>query len=729
MQTLKRLSVPLSFEKQPAQNLLLKVWLFTRDGRYIDQAPVTKNNAEFKTLKDVDADNLRVLITPDFTDQFIKVQTINDLEKFKPYEPVLKWDKNQLVLLPVPSKLADVWLIRFCRVIGLVKKDFVIDGKKVEKPLCKARVHICEVDKIWFWIDRIPDDIILRIPDIVLIPWKPLRPRFPFPPDPGPIFTNFFKPPIFRPLVGPTINPTRNVDFKPMAEVKPNITIRNVQPLAKATIIDSKLKQQLLSKNVLTIKNALLNSFEVFHPYFCNWPWIWPWLYRCDEIKTVYTDFNGRFDTNITYWAGGDKPDVYFWVEYLIDGVWTTVYRPAIPCFTYWDYACGTPITINVTDNRVQAGCNEIIPGEQVWIRAVGSTSIRNIKQDDADITPVQGLPWRRIGLAKTSYINDFMAPFGTSLNLVIKFGSGLPTNNYKFYRWKAIKVANADLSPFSGATTRLLDNSISKPYYVEYIDPWGDPQTMTKSHPLGPVTGTNSLFHIPPASPNGWLGETNATAIWQTADTVSASFDSKSLDGDGLYELTLELFNQSGTEVLTDPTIFKVPRVADSSLTENATAAYLDQHGSIWDFKMLLRIDNSATVSDIYDARVGASPGGPCGFIKYTNPALPQLQLSFKAHHPSGFATFGFNTVKGNNTESCPGDTGGFVFSNTPGYNRSGDGEFVTNPNIKPSAMLGACTKAAFSLNLSVFGLHTNGYTRLHDFDSGDINAFALEP
>ena len=60
----------------------------------------------------------------------------------------------------------------------------------------------------------------------------------------------------------------------------------------------------------------------------------------------VYTNHQGRFDTTIYYPCFGDHPDLYFWVEYCIGGTWTTVYAPPIACNTYWNYVCGSSVTI-----------------------------------------------------------------------------------------------------------------------------------------------------------------------------------------------------------------------------------------------------------------------------------------------------------------------------------------------------------------------------------------------
>ncbi|TDH26239.1 hypothetical protein EXU57_12180 [Segetibacter sp. 3557_3] len=616
-----------------------------------------------------------------------------------------------------------MWQIRFCRVIGKVKKDFNIDGQLVVKPLCKARVHICEVDKVLFWLDKIPDNIILRIPDLILEPVR-VRP-FPIPPDPGPFF---------RPGLNPILPDTHVLARKLKSPA--NVRVGNPTSLNKAMpAIDPQIKQQLQTRNSSVIKTTIAKNIQLFHPFFCNYPWIWPWLYRCDEIKTVYTDNNGRFDTPIIYWANGDKPDIYFWVEYLIDGTWATIYKPPIPCFTYWDYACGSEITIKVTDPRVRAGCNETITGEQVWVRSIGNVSLRNIRQDDADLSPIQGMPWHRIGLSKQPVhdlsITDNVSPFATGLHFIIKFGSGLPNNGARYFRWKAIKIANPDLTPFFGGTTRYLNDAIAKPYYVEYLDVFGNPQTTTKFHTLGPVPGTSGLFLIPPATPLGFLGETDDSAVWQTADTISAAFDSNGLFGDGLYQFTLELFDQHQNKIFREPTIYKVSQINNSGATENATPEFItwDMINGTNDFKMVVRVDNTPAEGAIHDVQVGSNFSGACGFIKYTNANAQQVKLSFQAHHDNHFAAFNFVTIKGNNFESCPGDTGGFVFSATPGYSRTGQGEFVSTPLLTPAALMGTCTKSAFSEGLYVTALHNNGYHRIAAFDVSDTNAFALEP
>ncbi len=77
------------------------------------------------------------------------------------------------------------------------------------------------------------------------------------------------------------------------------------------------------------VREALISNIGIIKPWLCWLDWLHPWFYHCDEVAVLETDEQGRFDTTIWYSCFGDKPDLYFWVEYSIGGAWTTVYNPA----------------------------------------------------------------------------------------------------------------------------------------------------------------------------------------------------------------------------------------------------------------------------------------------------------------------------------------------------------------------------------------------------------------
>ncbi len=75
------------------------------------------------------------------------------------------------------------WFWCDCRVRGHVIKVETLGGVTYEKPVCHARVHICEVDRLPWIIAQLPDDIILRLRDELL---EAIRWPIPIPDPPGP---------------------------------------------------------------------------------------------------------------------------------------------------------------------------------------------------------------------------------------------------------------------------------------------------------------------------------------------------------------------------------------------------------------------------------------------------------------------------------------------------------------------------------------------------------------
>lgn len=65
----------------------------------------------------------------------------------------------------------------------VVKRTYSPGGVVIDAPVCNARVHICEVDRLPWIILRIPDPDIFRLRDDLL---ERLRTPFPWPPVPNP---------------------------------------------------------------------------------------------------------------------------------------------------------------------------------------------------------------------------------------------------------------------------------------------------------------------------------------------------------------------------------------------------------------------------------------------------------------------------------------------------------------------------------------------------------------
>lgn len=727
--------MPLTLDGKSEKPIALRAYLFNREGKLLQTADAkndeVKFNASFKSVREV-----RVLIVP--ADEGNKnIETAADLARYKPYEPVFSiTDKGVLQTLPIPRHYWCWWVQKHCRVSGTVKKYFDISGFSQAKSICDVRVHICEVDKISWIIWRIPDSIIDKVRH-ELISQQPVP--HPIGPDPGPERLNIA-------VHAEGINAAPAHGFT---------TAKSIQSSGRA--LPSALQAQLANASVNEVRNVIVKNFVTLHPIFCLWRWWWSWFYTCNEITVVTTDINGRFDVDLDYWdCASDTIDLYFWVEYNIKGIWTTVYSPPIPCNTYWNFACGTDITIWLTDPRVLWGCHNVLNGQILWVKTVGSsTSVTRIKQHDEwqlapayGATAFVGVPsFDKIGLTDWSDPNspntygDYRRPFGGTLSFVVQFGDGFPNNGAKYYRWSSRKLRNEQLVPqLTGFLP--LTNAVSKDYTYIF-----NGHFYSNSIGLGPVTinGIENLFRIPPADLPAATAPFNVPESFPHWDqnTLTATFDSKSLiGGDGLYEFKLEIFDQNGNVVSLPRNVYQVPEPNTFTPSIDAPNEYLYLNGgNASAYKMLMRIDNNPAMAEVYKVQI--LQGGVyvdaasdcCGFVQYDPAQLSNsnlIKITFKAYHPFNFADLTMNIKKGTCEDSgqqSATDVGSMVIGNANGYTR--DSFWIYSKTFSPATLLGMCqaeAKAAFAEVLTVQPLSTDGTNQAFG-TIGTTVAFAIEP
>ncbi len=736
------------FENKPQEVILLNAYLFNSKEELIEKQPLKDNTVEFKNV-DANLRGYRMLIAPPHPGNDDINLSFEQIKKRFAYEPKFDFKEGGTIKLePIPDRLTKLWFWKKCKVVGRVVKNFNIDNRWVEKPVCRARVHICEVDKILILLPVIPDLIIDRIRDILINPpvLIPKIPLIPIPPRP-PFFDQSF-PPKIDPRVFVKADDLRNnnglsnlspvkrrVALPPFSDrvFKKELSLRKQFELPK---LSDELRIRLNSPSIPEVKEAILSNLKILHPYFCHFPWIWPYFYRCTEYFPVYTDHNGNFESDIYYLPFGDKPDIYFWIEYEIDGIWTTVYRPSVPCNTYWDYECGKEVKITVRDPRVPICNGDFIPGEVVWVRTIGSSaSVVHIEQNMAAATTIQGRTLNTVGL--TDLFNssgNYLRPFGAGLTFNVQFGSGLPSNGLAtHYRWSYKMIKDAYLNTVTD-TWHIVNGAISKPYTVEYTDILGT-HFKTLYYPLGPVEGLSDVaFKIPPE--NEAAISSDPSARWASADTMSMYLNSGSLEN-GLYDIRLELLTLTGTtvNVATVPkNTFQTPLFNDSTSSENAPDVFFDVAGATTNaFTFAIRVDNAACDADIFNIKVYNTDGTinasdtECGFVKYLDKITSDVEFSFRAVHPRNFAELSFGVTKGN-TGVGIADAGanGMVIGDTSGYVLGVDETF--RKKVKANILLGNCDKAAFAESLHVYAFATDGSYRLNFLDDGDIAAFALE-
>ncbi|MDB5201874.1 MAG: hypothetical protein JWQ27_1283 [Ferruginibacter sp.] len=758
MEQLRKLAFEVNFEQPLKEDLVLAGFLFHCNGYLLQQQLVRKNVLEFDLSnfthkeketeqRSLDSKQLRVLIAP-VTEKIMKgIRTLEDLEKLKPYEPVLRKNSDGMFsILPIPIQISQHWPRCHCRVTGKVSKWFLTGSTWENRAICRARVHICDVDSIRYWIYKIPDRIIARIPDAILHPKEIVR--FPIPvPDP---------PPFLRNAILPSAPIAANLFKKSSPDEK---LMGHAATLPELPL---ELRQTLVSRNLDHIREAIISNYAVLHPWFCLWPWWWPYFYQLQELAVDYTDANGRFDANVSYQCFRDRPDIYIWIDYMINGAWQIIYQPPVPCNVRWDYQCGTPINIQVTDPRVPGNCccDCHIPGDAVWIRSVGAVSVSHILQNTLMAAPPgQSVPYQRQGLTDasaaydpgfyTAINNDYRRPFGGSPSLYMGFGSSLPNNNIYYYRWSYRQLQNADLDPVADFFKPLEPAGviINKGYQYEYTDVNGDTQFAPGSVTLGPVpVGGNNLYIIPPEHPD--MAPFNVPEFspdWHepTDMMLTMSFDSTSLKrgtipgGDGMYEFRLELFDQAGNLLTNLPrSVYKSPDHNNSGYSVNAPDDLLDlgPGATARAFSMKMRIDNGQCQGEVFTVNVNGAPASLdcCGFAAYKPGGVEaDLSLTFLATHPHNFAVFSFGVEKG----TCGGvpnaGASGQVIDDAGGYTLTAG---VYEKHFTPQQLLDQCYnngtgKAAFAETLHIAAIATDGYNRLTGKDAGDVAAFALEP
>ncbi len=707
--------------------------LFDRDKNFIERVDIKKDSIHFEASLDK-LRTFNLLIAPKTTAVLNEKNYNILLSKHKAYKPKLfKKANKELEILSIPELYIPFWNYKKCRVFGNVFKEFNINNFSEKKGLCNMRVHICEVDKIQWLIPRIPDDIILRIPDLILRPEIPVPvPTLPDPPLPNPPFEIRDFNSVFSGINRPKFKKNISINKKILLsdKINPVLSDRNIMTTLK-------------SKNPRIIRNTIVENFKLFHPYFCHISWLWPYFYKCDELRTVYTDANGDFDTEIYYSIFGDHPDLYFWVEAFIDDQWETVYKPQLPCNTYWNYKCGTEVHINVTDPRVRWECSNDIDGELIWVKTINwGTSVSHIEQKNVTGNAIQGRFLNRQGLTdKHENKGNFRRPFGKGLSFVVQFSNDLPSSKYTYYRWSYKKLKHADLSNAFGATEKL-NNLVQKTYSYIFQDINGHFHFNYNKVKLGPFDKgvERGLYLIPTTSPtDAPFNATEQDANWDQ-NTRTISFDS-SLEGDGLYEFSLELFDRNGNKITNIPNeLFQVPDYDTFTPSINAPSVNLESsgRGTCSAFKMVMRIDNSPTKADIYKIKVDGKEVNPtcCGFVPYKD-NNSVIEIKFRAYHPHNFADLSFRVQKGTCTDTNQANktnTKGMVIGNVPTndgglYTRNSFSEYTKT--FSPADLLGTCLgeeRAAFAEHLYVNALATNGNHEIDAYDSSKLVAFALD-
>lgn len=719
-------------------------YAFDDKGTLIGQADVVDGVAELQTKGAAKVAQVLVGALPPSTDPAgpAPEPTIETLTAAKAFAVT---DLASKVAVEIPRANWFPWHWHLCLVTGHVVKPWHIGPFTINLPVCEATVHIYDVDRLILILDKIPDADITRLGrELVATLGTPVPPI----PDPGPLRERLALPNL------PTATRAGTVAMAGMnmgpgvreaigiAPVRAKATLTRDLSAALATpAIPLNVHTGLTSTSVDSVRATLKAIPELLIPNLCLFPWIWGW-FTTQELGTAVTDDDGAFSHLLFVDDLGDQPDLYFAVEANVGGFVDWVYRPSVPCTTWWDYACGTDVVIRVTDPRV-SGCFHRPPdtGKTVKLRGVGDlTSVGQIGRaaDGAH----QGKLWAD-SLFGAPYAGVESA-FASTIDLRVDFGTGLTPAGITHYAWSYRRfgsVSDADWVTMNLPVSRHYDtNAVPSEQKIVQIGP--DPSLSGFFTPITPPT---------PADWLAWHGR--STQI----DEASAYFDTVGVAvpppppgadpeaSNGLFELKLELFRDvAGTMTRVDFTdeavrTFEVdqagPLVGNVSSTEifGSTPAdqdrlLLDASGHVVGMRLVVAVDNRPCTADIEDVQVDGALAGECGFLEYA-PASTS-RLAFHAAQPGNLGYVSYGTIRV--AADLPvGDTAfglGLLPSNA--FIAAGSDEYTKTVPIGDMFAGTTCTRAAFANTLHVDSTATNGYGRAYWLDAGTyVKAFAITP
>jgi len=710
-------------DKTKVENL--QAYVFSSGGKEIGSEKINSKDKAIINIPDsMDGRPITVMLGP-VRNNNEPTPTINALKRIGAYElPERFLLEKPEIDIHIPGIILPLWCR--CNVNGQVVKNVTLpDGSVESMPVCNARVHICEVDR-WRWIlPRIPDLDIFKLREDLLEKLHPVVPPFPVP-EPGPVI---------KPGSGSL------TQLRTSRTLTSNAININDAATRQFTNASSQLTLSALinAKSANEIRAQLLQLDYLLTPFWCFFPYIWH-HYRKDCIRTIDVDSTGHFSTSI-YHNCNDQPDLYFWVEQLQDGVWTTIYKPSVACHTHWNYICGTHIVINapnaeaceIPDYDIPDGVTLFVLPYKIGYTPIWGTPAGAPPAPDGWLRSDGLLNYSTSGLGML-----YDAPFGGTLRFhhddsyfIPKADSdpGADDNSITYYRYSYRR--SGDTGDWTAMT-----NTQSRRYRMEYND--GSTPTY-EYYPVPPQTidGTHNLFEFKPRTPpvraidpdtvivREWSsGNLNdVAASWNTRLTAPAISETSATDSAGTFDIKIEVFNALGEQVLPGADTFEfLARNNDGSTTRYADAGEISNGAFIFQ----VHIDNNNVTAALPQPNIGAiHASDDCGFLRYDDPT-DSVHIEYTATHPNNHAVFDFTIKRGSNVLPVASTAGVYTETSAvsaPPYLKVAG---VYQQNFTASGLVGDCVNAAFAANLDIWGKATNGRERL-GIHTRRLIAFAL--
>lgn len=690
---------------------------FSAAGELLARAPVSdKGEADLK-FETEHAARVRVLVGPD--SDAAEPAGFAELLRRGAEEQLLRIDpgteRYRLPPFVIYPDIWKCWLKSLCFVRGTLYKRVLIGGQYENFPVCNATVEVYEVDPLWRILPRLPEIDIDRLRDIVL-ERIPLPIPEPIPgPDPAP-FARAAMAQVVR-AQAPASDPTLSRALRLLPETA---SLRHAAQLGSRQLF----------------QDSLLAHPEILRPLLCRF---WPRLVTMQKVATATTDSCGHFRTRFFKGCHNpDQPDLYFKAKQKLFG-WLDVYIHAptpIACHTYWNYQCGTEVTLYTRSPWAQtcAPCPPVIgpPGKNRWVAfmAIGGHGLNDIYGTADDLQTA--VTTDNLGLTQGG------RPWGGVLLPRLEFSPALEAAGVRYYQMGWRKGTSGDFLPLTG--------EIHHYYRHDVATATGD-MPVWSPEKLGPVEVDDgagkkvpNLFRIPYASvaPTGvWdvppdiheIREHLASARFPTREiapgmTYDAAGVLQGADTSGKYQLEVRLFDAQGQPVDIGALgiVFAVPKDPDGAgeihTVDAASLGLVSGNGMV----ITLHLDNNRCFAAVAAPTIGTAVADPCCGVLQYQPA-DTVSMAFTAAHPHGFAQYTFWVVRGANQVFLEGSTA--VSASSSPVVRSVD--FLMNENLPPGCAAGGCEVAGFGEHLYVDSLATDGWSSELGYDASDLRAFVL--
>jgi hypothetical protein len=700
-----------------------KIYTFSSKGKLLTESKVKGSGVTKVSLKAQLGDNVTVAVGPETKE---RISSLTDLKRFKPKVTRLKLIDDVLDLdfyLPPGDWLC--WLLSRCVVPGNVYKDYGTGAPVQNYPIADATVEVYEVDPFWIWIPKLPDSIIDKLKDVIVDGPHPIDPPIP-PGDPiRPI-----EPEIIDPqTISPELVKAMPYRQQPFSDGFNKIQVLSQLPEYRTLQVEAR------TQNNFEFRQTLLAKPKLILPFLCYY---FPRLVQMQKLTEAKTDNCGKF-TAVFYRGcnNTDQPDLYFKVRQQVPGKGEVMIyeKTPISCYTYWNYQCGTEITLRSThpDAVASSGCNDLPEGNYVVFKTVGITGMHRIYG-----TGATGANTVNKGLKD---VHDPGSPFGGGLYFSADFSPSLRDNGIRYYKL-SVK------GPSTGGVFVPMRHEIFR-FYTD--DSSGTP--VFKSYSLGPdKDGFTDLYEIPDVdAPNNTPWQNGAGSKFYNSlsigywDSVEEQTSTERLANAGLYEIQMQLFDASGNEVDVGSGDFYYLLSTDGPVVDpvahnNAKDFNLVKAGSGGHPSLIfeLHIDNNQCIGGIQAPTIGGTPAGECcGTLEYASSAV-SVAMPFVAQHPNGFGNYSFSlkrgaiplsglTESGQATTPPPAKQQVATAATLLSNDTIPDGG-VIHPAHLPAGCVGkVCTNAAFAEHLHVNAWATNGISPINAYDAHDFRAFAL--